>query len=130
MSDTISVAIIGGGRTGTPLLQELLKYTYIEIVGVADLDPHAEGIRLAAAKGIFTTSDPMELIMKGSLIDILVEVSGDIKLKRTIKAEFERSCNTRTIIMHDLIARLFISVCTQQQQLIPGLHPQDVGIGS
>jgi len=130
MSDTLRVAIIGGGRTGTPLLQELLKYAYIDIVGVADLDPYAEGIKLAAAKGIFTTSDPMELVMKGAFIDILVEVSGDITLKRTIKAEFERSGNTGTIIMHDLIARLFISVCTHQQQLIPGLHPQDVGVGS
>jgi acetaldehyde dehydrogenase (acetylating) len=130
MSDKISVAIIGGGRTGTPLLKELLKYTYIEIVGVADLDPNAEGIKLAAAKGIFTTSDPMELIMKGGFIDILVEVSGDNNLKRTIKSEFERSGNTRTIIMHDLIARLFISVCTQQQQLVSSLHPQDVGVGS
>jgi hypothetical protein len=72
----------------------------------------------------------MELVMKGGDIDILVEVSGDHKLKRTIKAEFERSGNTGTIIMHDLIARLFISVCTRQQQLIPGLHPHDVGIGS
>lgn len=130
MSDKISVAIIGGGRTGTPLLKELLKYAYVEIVGVADLDSNAEGIKLAVAKGIFTTSDPMELIMKGGAIDILVEVSGDNKLKKAIKSEFERSGNTRTIIMHDLIARLFISVCTQQQQLIPSLHPQDVGVGS
>jgi len=130
MSDSLRVAIIGVGRTGTPLLQELLKYSYIDIVGVADLDPYAEGIKLSATKGIFTTSDPMELVMKGSSIDILVEVSGDSMLKRTIKAEFERSGNTRTIIMHDLIARLFISVCTHQQQLIPGLHPQDVGVGS
>ncbi len=130
MSDKISVAIIGGGRTGTPLLKELLKYAYVEIVGVADLDSNAEGIKLAAAKGIFTTTDPMELVMKGGGIDILVEVSGDNKLKKSIKSEFERSGNTRTIIMHDLIARLFISVCTQQQQLIPSLHPQDVGVGS
>jgi acetaldehyde dehydrogenase (acetylating) len=130
MSDKISVALIGGGRTGTPLLKELFKYSYIEIVGVADLDPAAEGIKLASDKGIFTTSDPMELVRKDAAIDILVEVSGDSKLKKTIKAEFERSGNTKTIIMHDLIARLFISVCTQQQQLIPSLHPQDVGVGS
>lgn len=130
MSDKISVAIIGGGRTGTPLLKELFKYSYIEIVGVADLDKAAEGVKLAASKGIFITSDPMELVMKGQDIDILVEVSGDSQLKKTIKAEFERSGNTKTIIMHDLIARLFISVCTQQKQLIPSLHPQDVGVGS
>lgn len=130
MPNKISVALIGGGRTGSPLLKELVKYSYIEIIGVADQDPLAEGIKLAVEKGIFTTSDPMELIRKVDAIDILVEVSGDKALKKTIKAEFERSGNTKTIIMHDLIARLFISVCTQQQQLIPSLHPQDVGVGS
>lgn len=129
MPDKIRVALIGGGRTGTPLLKEFFKYSYIEIVGVADLDTTAEGIKLADDKGLFTTADPMELVMKGEDIDILVEVSGDSKLKNTIKAEFERSANTHTIIMHDLIARLFISVCTQQQQLIPSLHPRDIGIG-
>ena len=129
MAETIRVAIIGGGRTGTPLIKELFKYAYIEIVGVADLDPVAEGIKFAADEGLFTTSDPMELVMKDEDIDILVEVSGDRNLKKTIKAEFERSGNTKTIIMHDLIARLFISVCTQQQQLIPSLHPKDIGVG-
>jgi len=130
MPDKICVALIGGGRTGTPLLKELFKYPYIEIVGVADLDPAAEGIKLASDKDIFTTTDPMELVRKDAAIDILVEVSGDSKLKKTIKSEFERSGNTKTIIMHDLIARLFISICTQQQQLIPSLHPKDVGVGN
>ena len=129
MAETIRVAIIGGGRTGTPLIKELFKYAYIEIVGVADLDPAAEGIKFAADEGLFTTSDPMELVMKDEDIDILVEVSGDRNLKKTIKAEFERSGNTKTIIMHDLIARLFISVCTKQQQLIPSMHPKDIGVG-
>ena len=130
MADKISVALIGGGRSGTPLLKELLKYSYIEIIGVADLNPAAEGIKLAAEKGIFTTSDPMELVNKGESIDILVEVSGDNTLKKSIKSAFEKSGNKRTIIMHDLLARLFISVCTQQQSLIPSLHPKDVGVGS
>jgi acetaldehyde dehydrogenase (acetylating) len=130
MADKVSVALIGAGRTGTPLLRELLKYSYVKIVGVADLNPSAEGIKLAAEKGIFTTSDPMALVKKGADIDILVEVSGDGSLKKTIKDQFEKSKNKHTIIMHDLIARLFISVCTQQQKLIPSLHPDDVGIGS
>ncbi len=130
MADKVSVAIIGAGRTGTPLLRELLKYSYVEIIGIADLNPAAEGIKLATEKGIFTTSDPMALVEKGTAIDILVEVSGDNSLKKRIKDQFEKSGNKKTIIMHDLIARLFISVCTQQKELIPSLHPEDVGIGS
>lgn len=129
MPDKINVALIGGGRTGTPLLHEMLKYPYINITGVADLNPAAEGIMVAAEKGIFTTSDPMTLVKKGDEIDILIEVSGDNALKKAIKSALEKSGNKKTIIMHDLIARLFISVCTQQDRLIPTMHPDDIGIG-
>ncbi|ACM19269.1 hypothetical protein Geob_0907 [Geotalea daltonii FRC-32] len=130
MADKIGVALIGGGRTGTPMLKELLKYPYISIIGVADLNPTAEGIKIAAEKGIYTTSDPMALVGKGDDIDILIEVSGDTALKKAVKAAFAKSGNKKTIIMHDLIARLFISVCTHQSELIPTVHPDDVGIGN
>lgn len=127
--EKVRVALIGAGRTGTPLLKELLQYAYIDMVGVADLNPNAEGIKIAAAKGIFTTTDPMALVHKGDNVDILVEVSGDKSLKKQIKDYFEISGNKTTIIMHDLIARVFISICTRQPELIPSLHPQDVGVG-
>jgi predicted homoserine dehydrogenase-like protein len=130
LQENIRVAIIGGGRTGTPLLEEMLKYSYIHVVGVADLNPAASGIKIAAEKGIFTTSDPMTLVRKGEDIDILIEVSGDTSLKTAIKEYFELSGNKKTVIMHDLIARLFISVCTQQNLLIPTMHPNDIGIGN
>lgn len=129
MADKIRVALIGAGRTGTPLLKEFLKYRYVEVVGVADINPAAEGIRLAAKKGIFTTAKPMDIVRKAGDIDILIEVSGDRKLKRSLKNHFEKTGNKKTIIMHDLIARLFISVCTKKSKLIPSFHPEDVGIG-
>lgn len=127
--EKVKIALIGAGRTGTPLLRELLNYPYVEVLGVADLNPEAEGVKLARTKGIYTTDDPMELVKKGEEIDILIEVSGDRGLKRRIKDYFEEMGNKKTIIMHDLIARLFITVCTGRQELVPSFHPDDVGIG-
>ena len=129
MADSVSVALIGAGRTGTPLLKEMIKYSYINIIGVADLNADAEGMAIAKEKGIFTTTDPVSLISKGEEIDVLVEVSGDKSLKKVIKDYFQNTSNRRTIIMHDLVARLFISMTTQQQELIPSFHPDDVGVG-
>jgi len=129
MSEKVNVALIGAGRTGTPLLQEMLKYPYVYIVGVADLNPAAEGMKIAADNGVFTTTDPVTLISKGQKIDILVEVSGDASLKKVIKDYLHKTGNKKTIIMHDLIARLFISMTTSQQELIPSMHPRDVGVG-
>lgn len=121
--------MIGAGRTGTPLLKELLKYHYIKVVGVADRKEGVAGVKMAAKKGIYTTTDPMAMLQKKKGIDILIDVRGDRKLKKTIKDFFTKSRNTKTIIMHDLIARLFISVSTKKSSLIPGFHPKDVGIG-
>ena len=129
MADKINVALIGAGRTGTPLLKEMLNYSYINIVGVADLNDSAEGMKLARDNNLFATTAPVDLISKGEEIDILVEVSGDLTLKKVIKDYMQNTNNKKTIIMHDLVARLFISMTTQQSTLIPSLHPEDIGIG-
>lgn len=129
MTDKVRVALIGAGRTGTPLLKEIMKYKYVDIIGVADKNGRAPGIGIAKKKGLYTTIKPMDLVKKAKEIDILIEVSGDLKLKKQIKSYFAKSRNKTTIIMHDLIARLFISVCTKKTKLIPSLHPDDVGIG-
>lgn len=129
MANTLNVALIGAGRTGTPLLKELMKYRYIKLVGVADRNEKAPGIKLAAKKKIYTTTDPMAMIRKNKKIDILIDVTGDVKLKKGIKDLFAKSRNSKTIIMHELIARLFISVSTRKSSLTPSFHPKDVGIG-
>ncbi len=129
MSEKINVALIGAGRSGTPLLKEMIKYSYINIVGVADLNEAAEGMRMAEDNGLFATTNPVDLISKGEEIDILVEVSGDPSLKKVIKDYMQNTNNKKTIIMHDLVARLFISMTTRQDKLIPSLHPDDVGVG-
>ncbi|MHB8882532.1 MAG: hypothetical protein ACYC69_13620 [Thermodesulfovibrionales bacterium] len=129
MAEKITVALIGGGRTGTPLLKELIKYSYVTVIGVADKDPKAPSVTLAKKHKIYTTTQPMDLVKKVAEIDILIEVSGDSRLKKNIKATLAKTKNNRTIIMHDLIARLFISVCTNRKTLLSSFHPQDIGIG-
>lgn len=128
--DTIGVAIVGAGRTGTRLLKEFLKYSYITMIGVVDINPNAEGIKLAKERGIYTTTDAIEMLKSAGHIDVLIEVSGDGTIKKKMKDFFGKTGNKHTIIMHDLIARLFISVCTHENHLIASLHPHDKGIGA
>jgi len=129
MSEIVRVALVGAGRTGCAFMREMLQYDYISIVGVADVEEQAEGLVLAREKGLYTSLDPMEIIALGEQIDVLVDLSGDLLLKRQIKDYLELTDNTHTIIMHDLIARLCISLCTRQTRLLPTLHPQADGIG-
>lgn len=129
MSQTLSIALIGAGRTGTPLLQDLLQYNYIKILAVADVDPTSPGMQLAENHQIPCFTDPMALVKAVEEVDILVEVSGDLKLKEQIKSLYEQTGNRKTLIMHDLIARLLISLCSRSPELIASFHPEDQGIG-
>lgn len=128
--DSVRVALLGAGRTGHAFLSEMLSYDYIEVIGVCDLDEDAPGLELALRHGLMTTLDPMELLSLGERIDILVDLSGDLSQKRQIKDYFERIDNSHTIIMHDLVARLCISLATRQDRLLPTIHPADTGIGA
>ena len=127
--ETVRVAIVGGGRTGTPLLERFVNVPYIDVVGVADVDPASPGAALARDNGIFFTTDALVFAAKGDEIDLLIEVSGDSSLKRQLKDAFIQEGNRHTIILHDLVARLMISLVEGADELTPSLHPEDSGIG-
>lgn len=129
MSDTVRIAIVGGGRTGAPLIEDLLKRPYVEIVGVADVDPASPGARIAKDNGVFFTTDALHFASNGDKIDLLIEVSGDAQVKRNLKDAFIAAGNRHTIIMHDLIARLVMTMVADADELIPSVHPDDVGVG-
>ncbi|GAB4286372.1 MAG: hypothetical protein Kow0067_10170 [Coriobacteriia bacterium] len=129
MADTVRVAIVGGGRTGTPLLKAFLELPYIEVAGLADHDATSEGARIARERGIFFTEDADVLAAKGSDIDLIIEVSGDPSVKPALKDAFIAQGNKETIIVHDLLARLILSLATGAEELVDTYHPSDTGIG-
>lgn len=127
--DTARVAVVGGGRTGTPLIQDLLDRPYVDLVGVADVNSESTGALLAKGAGVFFTTDAMELVGMGEDIDLIIEVSGDPDLKPRMKQAYQEQGNRHTIILHDLVARLFISMVSGAQELVETYHPHDDGVG-
>lgn len=128
-SDKIRIAIVGGGRTGAPLLEALAALPYIEITGVADHDPTSTGARYAQEHEIFYTEHASVLGAKADDIDLIIEVSGDPMVKPALKDAFRAQGNTETIIVHDLVARLLMTLATGGAELVPSMHPHDHGIG-
>ena len=127
--DKVRIAVVGGGRTGTPLIEQLIGIPYVELVGVAGTDPGSPGAAIAKANGVFFTTDALLFASKGDEIDLLIEVSGDPSVKRRLKDAFINEGNRHTIIMHDLVARLMISMISGSETLVPSVHPDDEGIG-
>ena len=62
----LNLAIVGGGKTGRFFLdffrQISLPRVDVNILGVCDLDPQAQGMQLARELGIFTTHDYREIL--------------------------------------------------------------------
>ncbi|MCW3480836.1 oxidoreductase [Neisseriaceae bacterium JH1-16] len=109
------IGMIGAGETGTPLLAALLTAPYVELVGVADLDHSQPGIRMAAAHGVYVTRDFTELARLGAGVDILIDVTGVGSVRETLRRLMQETGNEHTLIMHERIALLLMSLgCGRQ----------------
>ena len=80
------IAILGGGRGGTILLDLLSRIPELEIIGIADKDPKAPALVHARALNIQVTGDVMELIANHG-VNLLVDVTGDPAVERIIAAQ-------------------------------------------
>ena len=120
----IKIGVIGGGKTGTPLIQNLLQYDFIKLIGVADVSLEAIGVLLAKAKGIFITQDYMEIAHMDKKVDIIIDVSGDNKVREKIRTYFNETNNRHTVLMPELIAVLMMSMA--KGELIDTFHGYQV----
>ena len=116
----IRIVLIGAGETGTPLLKQLLAADFVEVVGVADLDDQMPGIQLARQHGVATTNDFMTLVGLGDAVDIVIDVTGVAKVREQLRRYLQETGNQHTIIMHELIAVLLMSL--SQGKLVSMKH--------
>lgn len=128
--DVVRVGIVGGGRTGKSLYETLEKYSFVKVLGIADVSMVSPAMVAANEKGVFTTTDMDDLANMGDKLDLLFEVTGDPQVKKWLKLSFNKANNSHTIIVHDLIARLLISFGNDLESLADTFHISDDGIGS
>jgi signal transduction histidine kinase len=79
----IKVVIVGAGKGGVALLESFLNLPRIHLVGIADKDVEALGLKLARHYHIPTTQDAMRLIQQPN-IHLIVDVTGDPSLSEKI----------------------------------------------
>jgi len=81
-----SVAIIGGGRGGTSLIEIFYNDPLVKIVGVADVDKNAPGVRLAKKLKIPVTQDYRKLL-RSKKADLVIDVTGNQSVEKTLHVE-------------------------------------------
>ena len=110
--DTFRIAVIGAGETGTPLLEKLMDAPFVNLLGVADLDADAPGMRLARSRGVTTTTDFMDLARLGETVDVLIDVTGVAAVREALRQYMQDSGNHHTLIVHEMVVQLMLSLLT------------------
>ncbi|HJU03579.1 MAG TPA: Gfo/Idh/MocA family oxidoreductase, partial [Nitrospiraceae bacterium] len=82
---TTRVAIIGVGRGGTALLEIFAKDPLVQIVGIAEIDPKAEGLKLARRLSIPVSRNYQDLLAM-DCVDLIIDVSGNPDVERALQA--------------------------------------------
>lgn len=88
--ETLNMAIVGGGAGCAAFMdrfaEELLSNPPLNLIGVADINPDAPGLKRAGELNIFTTSDYRELFTLKDL-NLILELTGDPQITETIQRE-------------------------------------------
>lgn len=77
------IAIVGGGKGGTALLNLLVQLPEVEIIGIADKNPSAPGLAVARDRQLRIWDNPLELIQHEPT-HLLIDVTGDPQMKSLI----------------------------------------------
>ena len=75
-SAPLRVVIIGAGPGGAALLELFAHDRGVQVLGIADIDPDAPGLRIATHMGIPTTSDARELLARTNA-ELIVNATSD-----------------------------------------------------
>lgn len=122
MSKNINVAIVGAGRVGHTLLEKLLDYNGkgVTIVGVADKDVEAPGVKLASDKGIQIYQTAQQIVDLGDKVDVIFELTGDSGARRDCRMAMVKSENIHTVIAPETIAFLLWNLVTDGAEGLEG----------
>jgi predicted homoserine dehydrogenase-like protein len=72
----VNVFIIGAGRGGISVLNRLLKFNWIQIIGVADFDPEAPAIQIAREANLPIFLGNPFCALQNQAIDLVFDLTG------------------------------------------------------
>ncbi|MED4976661.1 sigma 54-interacting transcriptional regulator [Heyndrickxia faecalis] len=112
-----NVLIVGGGKGGKAILKILSESARFRVAGIVDINPQAEGIRLAKNMGVKTGNNWR--VFSGPDVDIIIEVTGDEQVFREIVA----ACTGR-IVIPGSVAYLIAKLLEEKEALIRKLESE------
>ncbi|HEX9759207.1 MAG TPA: sensor histidine kinase [Nitrospiria bacterium] len=83
MGVVTNVIILGAGQGGTSLIEIFRNDPLVKIIGIAEVNSKAPGLKLARQLKIPITSDYRKLL-KSKRVDLLIDVTGDLEVERVL----------------------------------------------
>lgn len=121
------VAILGAGRGGTALLELLHQIRTIEIVGIADQNPDAAGLRRARELNVPVYERVVDLIGNHG-VNLVMDVTGDPAMERVLRTQIPAGADILSGQASRILWELVRHEATLQAEL---LHAEKLaGIGS
>jgi diguanylate cyclase (GGDEF)-like protein len=106
----VKILIIGAGKGGQAVLSRLLRFDWVDIVGVTDIDPNAPGIQQAKEAGLPVFIEDPFAILKGMQVDLVFELTGDPVLRTQLlnlqNRTFDIATGQVTHLLWDVIREL------------------------
>lgn len=113
------VGIVGAGKGGTSVLRAVLGLADVEVVGVADVNENAPGIRVARESGIRTYSDCLELL-RHEQVDAVIEATGNPNVQEMLYA----NKSAGTIVIDSHASQLMMAIVEAKEGMLEELHSQ------
>jgi len=116
----INIAIIGLGRIGSILLQQILRYQDmgVNIVAVAEI-AETPG-KILARKNKLNIIKTEEIVAMGEKVDIIFELTDNIEFRQQLRNMLKESKNYNTVIAVETIAVLICLMLTNKS--MPNVH--------
>jgi hypothetical protein len=104
---------------GGTFLEKLLasESKGIVIVGAAESNIDSPGAKLAMDKGITIYENVENLVEMGDKIDIIFELTGDMKAKKSLREAMVRTSNSHTVIAPEIMAFFIWDLISDDEEL-------------
>ncbi|SDH35988.1 sigma-54 interaction domain-containing protein [Alteribacillus bidgolensis] len=114
-----TAVIVGGGKGGTALFKMLMESGRLKIIGIADINPSAPGLKKAEEAGISTTKYWKELLKLKP--DMVIEATGEEKVFQQIY----NYSNHQFLVIPAFVANVLYDLIHDKEQLIQALQSHD-----
>lgn len=107
-----TVMIVGAGKGGTAILKIIKETAVLDIKAMVDINPDAEGLRLAKECGIPIGTDWRLFMDQG--IDIIIEVTGN----EQVFIDIREARSKNTVLIPGSVAFLIAKLLEEKEELI------------